>query len=277
MNDSIFKLENLIKTISVGVFVFLVLNFIFNIGYFTFIGLKFLTLLELRDYYEGTAPLSVFVLILFMGLTNAFLYSKHIKFALSGIKYLYRIALYFGWYLITLRTKYKNLDFNKKRQFIQAKNKIKNGFLDKELFLAILYSIPFVLLLILPLWQLSYWVLPLSKVLFWVIFCIYLILLLCYFYATTNTIKITSIIFVIVSLFYSFGCWEFIRDYNKTGTKVVLSNNQIALLIRPIAKGILVKDKNNITFYKWSDVKQISKTAPLKDEQALIYLFKTKK
>ncbi len=277
MNDSIFKLENLIKTISVGIFAFLIFNFIFNIGYFTFIGLKFSTLLELRDYYEGTAPLSVFVLVLFMGLTNAFLYSKHIKFALRGIKYLYRIALYFGWYLITLRTKYKNLAFNKKRQFIQAKNKIKNGFLDKELFLAILYALPSVILLFLALWQLSYWILPVSKILFIIVFCIYLIPLLIYFYSKSYIMKTSFIILAIVSLLYSFGCWEFMRDFKKTGTKVTLSDNQTVLLIRTLAKGVLVKDKNNVTFYQWSDVKQISKTSSLKDEQALIYLFKNKK
>lgn len=81
----------------------------------------------------------------------------------------------------------------------------------------------------------------------------------------------------IVSLLYSFGCWEFMRDFKKTGTKVTLSDNQTVLLIRTLAKGVLVKDKNNVTFYQWSDVKQISKTSSLKDEQALIYLFKNKK
>lgn len=49
------------------ILLYLMCNFIFNAGYFYVFGIRFMGLLTMQDYYEGTAPFIAFIFCFFSG------------------------------------------------------------------------------------------------------------------------------------------------------------------------------------------------------------------
>lgn len=129
----------------------------------------------------------------------------------------------------------------------------------KYTFLDLLNFIFFVFIFTMPIFQLYDYVYKFSKSSFWILLVLYLI---CYYISifikklVTKISAITAIMIIIIVLL---GHWAFLRDFKNTVTNVILDNNSQVLLIRPIAKGVIVKNKSDIEFYQWDRVKKFSK------------------
>ena len=110
-----------------------------------------------------------------------------------------------------------------------------------------------------PIFQLYDYVYKFSKSSFWILLVLYLV---CYYisiFIKNLVAKISAITMIMIIIIALLGHWSFLRDFNYTGTNVTLENGSQVLLIRPIAKGVIVKNKSDIEFYQWDRVKKFSK------------------
>lgn len=122
-------LDFILKGFPLLILLFLICNFSFNMGYFFFLGIKFASLLEIRDYYEGTAPFITFVILLFWGIVNILIYSSSIKFYFKYIfklikVYLLSIKSHYKVYKFLL-FRYRTTTYQEKREFINILHDLK--------------------------------------------------------------------------------------------------------------------------------------------------------
>lgn len=261
------KQENInfyLKLISISIVIFLILNFIFNIGYFAFIGLKFISLLEIRDYYEGTAPLFIFTLLYFIGYFNIIVYSRPIKKILNFITTVSNIITRD----IILKTKYKillsgckQMSFNIKRRLVLINRDIKkfNQLKVTDLFKSFLGFVFVLFIAVFPLCHSYYLIYKYSKELYFIFIFLYLILVYIYLFNQNVYKKILFSLLIIPFMFSIIGCWAFLRDYKTSGSEVLLNNNKTYVLLRPITKGVILKTSKGLMFYTWNNVKYIEK------------------
>lgn len=256
-----FNIDYFLKLITIAAFLFLITNFIFNLGYFSSMGIKYASLLEIKDYYEGTAPILMFVATIFLTLVNALLFLNFIKFIMLVI-HNYTNGLRLNCYLsFLLKFKYNKAAYSIKKRLIQMKKELNdiNKQLGKYSLEDLLNFIFFVFIFTVPIFQLYEYVYKFSKSSFWILLTLYL-----FFYYVAifvknliSKISITTVIMIII--IGLLGHWAFLRDFNYMGANVTLDNNSQVLLIRPISKGVIVKNKSEIEFYQWNRVKRFSK------------------
>ncbi len=254
-------IDCILKFITISAFLFLIMNFIFNLGYFSCMGIRYASLLELKDYYEGTAPSLMFVVAIFLTLANALLFSNFIEDTLLVINNYVNLFCLNCRFKILVILNYKLVSYKMKKELIQLKkdlNRINKKIL-RYTFSDLLNFIFFVFIFTMPIFQLYDYVYKFSKSSFWILLVLYLI---CYYisiFIKNLVAKISAITMIMIIIIALLGHWSFLRDFNYTGTNVTLENGSQVLLIRPIAKGVIVKNKSDIEFYQWDRVKKFSK------------------
>lgn len=255
------SVDLILKLITISAFLLLIMNFIFNLGYFSCMGIRYASLLEIKDYYEGTAPSLIFVLAIFLTLANALLFSNFIKNIIIVINmYLSLLGLNCNFKILVM-FKYKKIPYKLQKKITMLKKNLNivNKEILKYTFLDLLNFIFFVFIFTMPIFQLYDYVYKFSKSSFWILLVLYLV---CYYISifikklVTKISAITTIMIIIIVLL---GHWAFLRDFKNTVTNVILDNNSQVLLIRPISKGVIVKNKSDIEFYQWNRVKKFSK------------------
>lgn len=255
------SVDLILKLITISAFVLLIMNFIFNLGYFSSMGIRYASLLEIKDYYEGTAPSLIFVLAIFLTLANALLFSNFIKF-ITLVIHNYVNGFRLNCYLmILLKFEFNKAAYSIKKRLTQIKKELNdtNKQMRKYSFKDLLNFIFFVFIFTVPIFQLYDHVYKFSKSSFWILLLLYLI---CYYisiFIKNLFSKISAITMIMIIIIAFLGNWSFLRDFNYTGTNVTLENGNQVLLIRPIAKGVIVKNKSDIEFYQWDRVKKFSK------------------
>lgn len=255
------NIDYILKLITISAFLFLIMNFVFNLGYFSSIGIRYASLLELKDYYEGTAPSLMFVIAIFLTLANALLFSNFIKF-ITLVIHNYVNGFRLNCYLIfLLKFEFNKAAYSIKKRLTQIKKKLNdtNKQMRKYSFKDLLNFIFFVFIFTAPIFQLYDYVYKFSKSSFWILLVLYLI---CYYisiFIKNLVAKVSAITMIMIIIIAFLGNWSFLRDFNYTGTNVTLENGNQVLLIRPIAKGVIVKNKSDIEFYQWDRVKKFSK------------------
>lgn len=258
-------LDLLLKSLTCFVFIFLCFNFIFNVGYFHQIGINFVSLLEMKDYYEGTAPLAVFTVLSFGCILNIILYSALIKIFIKYIVKLFKcyctsIYSHFRLYKL-LFFEYKKSKFSIKKEILSIKKDLKkigpiyqnNILLDIWLFIISLFIIIF------PFFQIYYSSINLSLLLCILLNITYLIIVLVSLFVQNSFTRNVINIFLVAIIFFLLGNLFFLKDYKYSITEVETVNNVTYISIRPITKGVIVKDKNKIKLIKWENIKTINK------------------
>lgn len=98
-----------------------------------------------------------------------------------------------------------------------------------------------------------------SKDIFFTLCFLYLFLIGIYLISKSSRIKIAFSIILIPCLAFTLGIWTFIRDYKTIGTKAIINKHEY-LLLRPIFKGVIIKnDQDVILFYSWDKVSALTK------------------
>lgn len=256
-----FSIDYSLKFITISAFVFLIMNFIFNLGYFSCMGIRYASLLEIKDYYEGTAPLLTFVVAIFLTLTNALIFSNFVKNIIMVIDNYINLFCIKCRFKISVILEYRLVPYKMKREFVRLKKDLNviNKKFFKYTFLDLCNFIFFASLLTMPIFQLYDYVYKLSKSSFWILLVLYLLCNYISIFVKDLIAKITAIIMIMTIMVALLGHWAFLRDLNKAGTNVILDNNNQVSLVRPIAKGVIVKNKSDIEFYQWNRVKKFSK------------------
>lgn len=265
-----------VKIIPLAVFLFLICNYIFNVGYFTPLGIKYLSLLDIRDYYEGTAALIIFVLFIIFSVFNFLLYTNDLKRFPTYLSCLFdgicTIPIKLLWCkiiniknLVFHRTKYKNnyklkkkwLTIQKKLVLIRQKN-IKYKIKILKFFKVFIYPLSVV---VTPLVLFYLFVYKTSTVLFLAMITMYILYVsLALFYKKINRISFSM--FILVALVYLFGIFTFMRNFNYSGTYVNI-NGDTQLLVRPLSKGVISKKDDYIIYAQWDKVDIIFKEVKL--------------
>lgn len=256
-----FSIDYSLKFITISAFVFLIMNFIFNLGYFSCMGIRYASLLEIKDYYEGTAPLLTFVVAIFLTLTNALIFSNFVKNIIMVIDNYINLFCIKCRFKISVILKYRLVPYKMKREFVRLKKDLNviNKKFFKYTFLDLCNFIFFASLLTMLIFQLYDYVYKLSKSSFWILLVLYLLCNYISIFVKDLIAKITAIIMIMTIMVALLGHWAFLRDLNNAGTNVILDNNNQVSLVRPIAKGVIVKNKSDIEFYQWNRVKKFSK------------------
>ena len=263
----IFKtLDFMLKAIPVSMAIFLVLNFIFNLGYFSTIGMKFVSLLEIRDYYEGTAPQVVFVLFFFLGYMNIILYSKPIQNVFCNLQLIFDISVRAVFLRLRYRKlirKYKKMLYENKREVVRIKKRIEkfSKYNIKEILVSILLFVLLIVIILLPIFQSYIKIFNFSQEIFWILLGAYLILVGVYLFSKSSVVKIIASVLIIPFMLLLLAHWAFLRDYKTSGTEVLLNDGSRYILLRPISKGVLLKKDKALLFYSWDKVDHIIKEA----------------
>lgn len=255
------NVDLILKLITISAFLLLIMNFIFNLGYFSCMGIRYASLLELKDYYEGTAPSLMFVIAIFLTLTNALIFSNFIKFIILVINNYAKIFRLNCYLMFLLKFEYNKTVYSIKKRLTKIKKELNdiNKQIRKYSFKDLLNFIFFVFIFTTPIFQLYNYVYKFSKFSFWSLLVLYLI---CYYisiFIKNLAAKISAITIIMIIIIVLLGHWAFLRDFRNTVTNVILDNNSQVLLIRPISKGVIVKNKSDIEFYQWDRVKKFSK------------------
>ena len=163
--------------------------------------------------------------------------------------------------MFLLKFKYNKAAYSIKKRLTQIKKELNdtNKQMSKYSFKDLLNFIFFVFIFTMPIFQLYDYVYKISKSSFWILLVLYLI---CYYisiFVKNLVAKISAITMIMIIIIAFLGHWAFLRDFNYTGTNVTLENGSQVFLIRPIAKGVIVKNKLDIEFYQWDRVKKFSK------------------
>ena len=242
-------IEKIFKIISVVAVLFLMLNFIFNMGYFIPLGLKFFSLLEIRDYYEGTAPFLVVSILLYGAIFNIPIFSNIVSKLPKCINILFETIWNFPRSLKKLKIDLqknnstndngmelkKINDLDKKIKELKESNEFKD---INKFFIALL-----ILTILLPIFIIFINGSYISKCLLYLSFIVYLFIVGSFFIQNTSVktfLLIISTIFFIIFL----GLKQFVLDYNDL-TVVGNFKNIKYYIIRPISKGYIIKDGNN--------------------------------
>lgn len=258
-------IDFLLKTIPLIVFLFLILNFIFNMGYFLILGINFFSLLTIRDYYEGTAPFIVLSLLIYGSVFNVTIFNVNVKIVFDYLYVAYRNYVDIPIRLLKLRYKdfihykfnRKKYNYSDKRELIWRKRDredIKKELIKYKKTLS-KYN-PYILNLFLFTIILPIIVIFLNSFsISWVLLGIMLVLFLLIIYvsATQKGLLKLYFLFVLLVLFVlSLGLRRFLIDY----TNVTMISGKYNV-IRPISKGMLVRENNKIYFIDWEQKNMI--------------------
>lgn len=256
---------------------YLMCNFIFNAGYFYVFGIRFMSLLTMQDYYEGTVPFIAFIFCFFSGFFNVFMHNiqdvlclprvfinylnSHIclPFRIMYIKNIVKIkilVLYCLKYKITYSDKKSFARIRKELKDIEKDLKINIAPMSSNLFFEISVCLFFIFS---PLYYFYKYIYFVDKMMFYILLGIWVV------YALSLTklrlkyrIIVTFIALIIFLLF--FGIFMSESNIKNTAITVQLKNNDTYQLVRTISRGVIVKDNNFIIkFIPWNDVNQLSK------------------
>lgn len=258
-------IDFLLKTIPLIVFLFLILNFIFNMGYFFILGINFFSLLTIRDYYEGTAPFIVLSLLIYGSVFNVTIFNINVKIVFDHLYVAYRNYVDIPIRLLKLRYKdfihykfnRKKYNYSDKRELIWRKKERED--IKKELIkykktlskynpyilnLFLFTIILPIIVIFLNSFSISWVLLGIMLVLFLLIICVS---------ATQKGLLKLYFLFVLLVLFVlSLGLRRFLLDY----TNVTMISGKYNV-IRPISKGMLVRENNKIYFIDWEQKNMI--------------------
>lgn len=255
------NIDYILKLITISAFLFLILNFVFNLGYFLNIGIKYASLLELQDYYEGTAPLTTFYAYSFIGLI--FLIKNHelyntVKASINNWIFLVRINIK---KFILFAFRYKKVSISTKKEILNVKREISiiNERFKRFSFIEITIFVLYLSMLITAIIPVYIYLDKISLFLSWVIIFLYASLCLISFFSKCFIERLFWTIIIVFTISGILGHCAFVENFNNTATMITLDNNSQVLLIRPIAKGVIVKNKSDIEFYQWDRVKKFSK------------------
>lgn len=255
------SVDLILKLITISAFLFLLLNFIFNLGYFSNIGIKYASLLELQDYYEGTAPLTTFYAYFFIGLI--FLIKNHelyntVKALINNWIFLVRINIK---KFILFAFRYKTVSISTKKEILNVKREISsiNKRFKRFSFIDITIFVLYLLMLITAIIPVYIYLYRISLFLSWVIILLYAFWCLISLFSKCFIDIIFWSVIIVSTISGILGHCAFVENFNNTVTMVTLDNNSQVLLIRPISKGVIVKNNSDIEFYQWNRVEKISK------------------
>lgn len=268
------KFNNFLKILPIFILIFLISNFIFNAGYFCALGVKYMSLLALSDYYEGTAPYFIVCLFLFGAIFSIFnedflisveFFPRSILNFLSTTINLPFQILINKVLLIVVRIKtFKNLNFSEKKLYTKIKKQSENSTKhSKDLFvLANLQLVKFLLglaIIFSPVFLFWSKIYPLNKYLFILVSSVYVFFILLLSFAKKLNKMAIFVMFYIIFLFL-FGHWMLYKNCEDKYTILKTTTNNEYSLIRPINKGVFVKGKDrDVLFLKWENVQQITR------------------
>ena len=265
-------IDLILKIIPILMFVFLVLNFIFNFGYFFRLGINFSAVLTIRDYYEGTASFLIVFIALYGGLLNTIAYARFLTLLINVFNLLATSFFLFQFKMFFAQTLcYINLRINKKNTFSDKRNviiikreldNIKNEHLEnqKECWQDIMQILGIVLATIYPIyviWVQSYFI---SKKIFLIILIIYLFLVLVNIYFKVLKQRIVYSLMLILTILFLVGNLYFLKDFKNDQFYVKLKNGESYTVIRTLNQGILIRDISSVKFIKWENVECLEKS-----------------
>lgn len=252
------------KYIPLAVIFILLSNFVFNIGYFNNIGWKFLGLLCLADYYEGTTPYFVLTIFLFSCFIFYSLSIRIMPIFSSFVPNLFRfckLAAHFFKNVISNKIK-KNINNTAEFQTnsIDLKSRFRGLFgksffmlfceLMFTLFIFFLTAVTFVFIYI--------W----SPILCYSFIILYILFLTFHYFIKLDKVKkIISYIgfyFIFIAFLGNFNYTQNTDKYNESFV-ILKENNTQYPLIRAMSKGAFIEDQNHIVFVKWEDIKFVEK------------------
>lgn len=256
---------------------YLMCNFIFNAGYFYVFGIRFMSLLTMQDYYEGTAPFIAFIFCFFSGFFNVCMHSiqdvlcfprifinyldSHIYLPLRIIfvKVITKIKLF------ALRCLKHKITYSKKKAYAEARKELKDiekdlksriAPMSSNLFLEISICVFFIFS---PLYYFYKNIFFVDKTMFYLLLGIWVV----YAFLLTKLKLIYRIIVTFVALIIFllfFGIFMSESNIKNAAITVQLKNNDTYQLVRTISRGVIVKDNGFIIkFVPWNDINQISK------------------
>ena len=257
MDNKIFSCdykEKAFKIISIITFSFLILNFIFNMGYFLPLGLKFFSMLSIRDYYEGTAPLLIFSIMLYGSVFNIPVFHRIVQDLPKNIKILYEVKMKLPNDLKKLKKDIEKSNITEEEckifqdRYKNTEKEIKEFTESQELKDFNKYGFDlFVFAVLLPIIIIFFNSVFISKNLLLVLLLVFIAIISSFFIPKDSVRKPVLVIFTI-SFLMLLGLRQFICDYNDLNVLGIFQNNKY-YIIRPISKGYIVKDKdNNIKF-----------------------------
>ena len=274
LNRETRKFYSVIKNEIIVILPFIVLlfgvsNFAFNIGYLGIpFGLKFMSLLVIQDYYEGSAPLitaGLGIYWLFFGttLTLPVIYIKEMKEAIPMLFKMCKVyCIHFPkiyYRLIMIKLHLKHSTFVDKKNYLNDCKELtywQNLFRDlfKKLFIVSLFYIVILGSAFFPIYVFYLMVSHTSMFLFIFIVLLWLVFMFSFHALPNNRILFVIIAFLILSI--CLGFYTFINDYNnRFKTEVISNNNEKLYLVRPLSRGALTTDtSSNIIFVVWDDI-----------------------
>ena len=264
------NLDYYVKILSLGVFIFLLCNYIFNIGYFTLPGIEYISLLEIRDYYEGTAPLITMVFGILLSFFNFIPFSGELKNIPRCFQH--SIRCFFSLPLKFIICKLMNIfrllkcknNYSLKKTYLYVKKEIDDAQTEfkeyRKLFTKDLLSFIYpICTLFAPICFLYILVYKYDHLLFYSIATVYIIYSLLFLYFKRLK-KLNFTISIIIISIYLLGIWVYLKDYQRLDSYAIIDNKK-QHLIRTLSKGIIIKNENeNISFYKWDSVEKIIKS-----------------
>lgn len=259
------------------ILLYLMCNFIFNAGYFYVFGIRFMSLLTMQDYYEGTAPFIAFIFCFFSGFFNVCMHSiqdvlcfprifinyldSHIYLPLRIIfvKAVKKIKIF-----VLLCLKHK-ITYSEKKTYAMMRKELKDIEKDLKNRIApmssnLLFEISVCVFFIFsPLYYFYKHIYFVDRMMF----CFFLGIWIIYAFLLTKLKLMYRILVTIVALVFFlifFGIFMSESNIQNTAITVQLKNNDTYQLVRTISRGVIVKDNDYIIkFVPWNDVNQISK------------------
>ena len=259
------------------ILLYLMCNFIFNAGYFYVFGIRFMGLLTMQDYYEGTAPFIAFIFCFFSGFFNVCMHNIQDVLYLprAFINYL-NAHIYLPWRIIFVKvvTKIKlfafcclkhKITYSEKKAYAGIRKELKDIEKDLKNRIAPMSSSTFFeiffcfLFLFYPLYYFYINIYFIDKTMFYFLLGIWIV----FAFLLTKLRLIYRIILIFVALIIFllfFGIFMSESNIKNTAITVQLKNNDTYQLVRTISRGVIVKDSGFIIkFVPWNDVNQISK------------------
>lgn len=256
---------------------YLMCNFIFNAGYFYVFGIRFMSLLTMQDYYEGTAPFIAFIFCFFSGFFNVCMHNIQDVLCLprAFINYL-NTHIYLPLRIIFVKvvTKIKlfalyclkhKITYSEKKACVWIRKELKDIEKDLKNRIAPMSSYTFFemlfcfIFMFYPLYYFYINIYFVDKIMFYLLIGIWFI----YAFLLTKLRLIYKIIATLVALvifLLFFGIFMSESNIKNTAITVQLKNNDTYQLVRTISRGVIVKDNNFIIkFIPWNDVNQLSK------------------
>ena len=245
------------------ILLYLMCNFIFNAGYFYVFGIRFMGLLTMQDYYEGTAPFIAFIFCFFSGFFNVCMHNiqdvLYLPWMIIFVKVVTKIKLFAFCCLKHKITYSEKKDYaGIRKELKDIENDLKNRIapMSSSTFFEIFFCFLF---LFYPLYYFYINIYFIDKTMFYFLLGIWIV----FAFLLTKLRLIYRIILIFVALIIFllfFGIFMSESNIKNTAITVQLKNNDTYQLVRTISRGVIVKDNGFIIkFVPWNDVNQISK------------------